>query len=247
MVGLSFGKAVALGAQPAAGGGSTTWKAMRSKPRGLRRGGCRLSLSPAAGQRRALPAAHRRGRRRLPPAGLDHRRRGRRGLRQDRQDPGPALSQAGRRWKRWRSAVTPEAVPLPAPAGRLGRAAFLLRRPQERGPARRSRPASTGREDIAASFQQAVVDCLVDRTAARARTDSDAPALVVAGGVAANQAIRTALADLAEREGRTLQRAARLAVHRQCRDDRLGRRRALRDWPRRSLRHCRCRAIRAGR
>ena len=31
---------------------------------------------------------------------------------------------------------------------------------------------------------------------------SDAPALVVAGGVAANQAIRTALADLAKAQGR---------------------------------------------
>ena len=44
-------------------------------------------------------------------------------------------------------------------------------------------------EDIAASFQQAVVDCLVDRTA-RALDASDAPTLVVAGGVAANGAIR---------------------------------------------------------
>jgi N6-L-threonylcarbamoyladenine synthase len=56
-------------------------------------------------------------------------------------------------------------------------------------------------EDIAASFQQAVVDCLVDRTSLALR-NSDAPALVVAGGVAANQAIRTALFDLAQREGR---------------------------------------------
>jgi N6-L-threonylcarbamoyladenine synthase len=55
--------------------------------------------------------------------------------------------------------------------------------------------------DIAASFQQAVVDCLVDRTA-RALSSSDAPALVVAGGVAANQSIRSALADLAARSGR---------------------------------------------
>jgi N6-L-threonylcarbamoyladenine synthase len=56
-------------------------------------------------------------------------------------------------------------------------------------------------EDIAASFQQAVVDCLVDRTAvALGRTD--APALVVAGGVAANQAIRSALMELAARSGR---------------------------------------------
>jgi N6-L-threonylcarbamoyladenine synthase len=57
------------------------------------------------------------------------------------------------------------------------------------------------REDIAASFQQAVVDCLVDRTAL-ALASSDAPALVVAGGVAANCSIRSALADLAARNGR---------------------------------------------
>lgn len=57
------------------------------------------------------------------------------------------------------------------------------------------------REDIAASFQQAVVDCLVDRTRiALGRTD--APALVVAGGVAANQAIRSALEGLAREEAR---------------------------------------------
>src|SRR5206468_11004611 len=56
-------------------------------------------------------------------------------------------------------------------------------------------------EDIAASFQQAVVDCLVDRTRLALR-QSDAPALVVAGGVAANQAIRSALAELAQAAGR---------------------------------------------
>jgi N6-L-threonylcarbamoyladenine synthase len=56
-------------------------------------------------------------------------------------------------------------------------------------------------EDIAASFQQAVVDCLVDRTRL-ALGKSGAPALVVAGGVAANQAIRSALAALAQDNGR---------------------------------------------
>lgn len=56
-------------------------------------------------------------------------------------------------------------------------------------------------EDIAASFQQAVVDCLVDRTRL-ALERSDAPALVVAGGVAANQAIRSALGALAKEQGR---------------------------------------------
>jgi N6-L-threonylcarbamoyladenine synthase len=56
-------------------------------------------------------------------------------------------------------------------------------------------------EDVASSFQQAVVDCLADRTAL-ALGKTDAPALVVAGGVAANSAIRKALAQLAAREGR---------------------------------------------
>ncbi len=55
--------------------------------------------------------------------------------------------------------------------------------------------------DVAASFQQAVIDCLVDRTA-RALQASDAPALVVAGGVAANRPIRSALQELARQHGR---------------------------------------------
>jgi N6-L-threonylcarbamoyladenine synthase len=56
-------------------------------------------------------------------------------------------------------------------------------------------------EDIAASFQQAVIDCLVDRTR-RALGEADgATALVVAGGVAANQAVRGALSDLAADHG----------------------------------------------
>jgi N6-L-threonylcarbamoyladenine synthase len=56
--------------------------------------------------------------------------------------------------------------------------------------------------DIAASFQQAVVDCLVDRTSRALDHADGATALVVAGGVAANHAIREALRDLAAREGR---------------------------------------------
>jgi N6-L-threonylcarbamoyladenine synthase len=56
-------------------------------------------------------------------------------------------------------------------------------------------------EDVAASFQQAVIDCMVDRTRL-AFQSSDAPTLVVAGGVAANSALRGALAGLAESEGR---------------------------------------------
>src|SRR6476469_1641954 len=56
-------------------------------------------------------------------------------------------------------------------------------------------------EDIAASFQRAGVDCLVDRTKIALRK-TDAPALVVAGGVAANRTIRSQLGDLADGHGR---------------------------------------------
>ena len=46
-----------------------------------------------------------------------------------------------------------------------------------------------------------MVDCLVDRTA-RALDQSEAPTLVVAGGVAANSAVRDALTSLASQENR---------------------------------------------
>ena len=52
-------------------------------------------------------------------------------------------------------------------------------------------------EDIAASFQQAVVDCLVDRTRRQLAGLNGVSALVVAGGVAANQAVRGAMVQLA--------------------------------------------------
>lgn len=47
--------------------------------------------------------------------------------------------------------------------------------------------------DIAASFQQAAVDCLIDRLTMALRDGDPVPALVVAGGVAANQTVRGAL------------------------------------------------------
>jgi N6-L-threonylcarbamoyladenine synthase len=55
--------------------------------------------------------------------------------------------------------------------------------------------------DIAASFQQAAIDCVIDRTR-KALTTVDSPtALVVAGGVAANKAVRAALEALATDHG----------------------------------------------
>lgn len=56
-------------------------------------------------------------------------------------------------------------------------------------------------EDLAASFQQAVVDCLVDRTRIALTKAPEATALVVAGGVAANTAVRGALTLLAAEHG----------------------------------------------
>jgi N6-L-threonylcarbamoyladenine synthase len=92
------------------------------------------------------------------------------------------------------------AVPLPRPLVGSGEPHFSfagLKSAVQRAVA----SGQYSREDIAASFQQAVVDCLVDRTRL-ALERSDAPALVVAGGVAANQAIRGALAELAKAQGR---------------------------------------------
>ena len=55
--------------------------------------------------------------------------------------------------------------------------------------------------DLAASFQAAAVDCLVDRTARALAAMPEATALVVAGGVASNRVVRTALAGLADTHG----------------------------------------------
>jgi N6-L-threonylcarbamoyladenine synthase len=95
----------------------------------------------------------------------------------------------------------PAAVPLPRPLVGSGEPHFSfagLKSAVQRAVA----SGDYRREDIAAGFQQAVVDCLVDRTAL-ALQNTDVPALVVAGGVAANTAIRCALGELAERQGRS--------------------------------------------
>lgn len=63
-----------------------------------------------------------------------------------------------------------------------------------------ARAAASGEHaipDLAASFQQAVVDCLVDRSRIALAACPEATAFVVAGGVAANGAIRAALTGLA--------------------------------------------------
>ena len=93
----------------------------------------------------------------------------------------------------------PHSVPLPRPLVGSGEPHFSfagLKSAVQRAVASGDhRPA-----DIAASFQQAVADCLVDRTAL-ALDRSESPTLVVAGGVAANRAIGARLTSLAGERG----------------------------------------------
>ena len=95
----------------------------------------------------------------------------------------------------------PKAVPLPRPM--LGSAEPHFSFAGLKSAVLRARDAGIySAEDIAASFQQAVVDCLIDRTIrALAAIEGEATALVVAGGVAANQTIRGGLEMLAGRHG----------------------------------------------
>ncbi len=55
--------------------------------------------------------------------------------------------------------------------------------------------------DLAASFQQAAMDCVIDRTSRALQQAPGVTALVVAGGVAANASLRGALETLAAKHG----------------------------------------------
>jgi N6-L-threonylcarbamoyladenine synthase len=106
---------------------------------------------------------------------------------------GPAVERAALRGN-------PEAVPLPRPLVGSDEPHFSFAGLKSAV----LRAAQSGRhsvEDLAASFQQAVVECLVDRTRRALAAAPQATALVVAGGVAANTPIRTTLKVLAEARG----------------------------------------------
>ena len=106
---------------------------------------------------------------------------------------GPAVERAA-------GAGNPRAVPLPRPLVGSGEPHFSFA--GLKSAALRAHESGLHSDaDIAASFQQAVVDCLVDRTWIALDVAPEATALVVAGGVAANQAIRSALTGLAADHG----------------------------------------------
>jgi len=66
----------------------------------------------------------------------------------------------------------------------------------------RAKESSEHRDaDIAASFQQAAIECLIDRLSVSLKNSDATPTLVVAGGVAANSAIRAALENFATDRG----------------------------------------------
>ncbi|HEX8375252.1 MAG TPA: tRNA (adenosine(37)-N6)-threonylcarbamoyltransferase complex transferase subunit TsaD, partial [Geminicoccaceae bacterium] len=106
---------------------------------------------------------------------------------------GPAVERAA-------ASGDPRAVPLPRP---------LLGTPEphfsfaglKSAVLRAVESGRYGQADIAASFQQAVVDCMADRTRRALARVGQVSALVVAGGVAANQAVRSALTALAQEHG----------------------------------------------
>ena len=94
----------------------------------------------------------------------------------------------------------PKAVPLPRPLVGSGEPHFSFAGLKTAV----LRAVESGRfaaPDIAASFQAAVTDCLADRTKLALRAMPDATALVVAGGVAANRAVRVALEGVASAHG----------------------------------------------
>ena len=104
---------------------------------------------------------------------------------------GPAVERAAR-------GGDPRAVPLPRPLKGSAEPHFSfagLKSAVAR--AAGAHPA----EDLAASFQAAVVECLVDRTARALAASDGLTALVVAGGVAANRAVRQAMEALAAERG----------------------------------------------
>ena len=90
----------------------------------------------------------------------------------------------------------PRAVPLPRPLVGSGEPHFSFAGLKS-AVLRAHQSGLHSGADIAASFQQAAIDCVVDRMNLALRSMGEVGALVVAGGVAANAAMREALKTLA--------------------------------------------------
>ena len=91
----------------------------------------------------------------------------------------------------------PHAVPLPRPLVGSGEPHFSFAGLKS-AVMRAKDSGKYADADIAASFQQAAIDCVIDRLRVSLDAGVALPALVVAGGVAANAAIRAALESFAQ-------------------------------------------------
>jgi N6-L-threonylcarbamoyladenine synthase len=89
------------------------------------------------------------------------------------------------------------AVPLPRPLGGSGEPHFSFAGLKS-AVLRAAESGQYAAPDIAASFQQAAIDCIYDRLTIALETMDQMTALVVAGGVAANRQVRQALEKLAD-------------------------------------------------
>lgn len=94
----------------------------------------------------------------------------------------------------------PRAVPLPRPLVGSGEPHFSFAGLKS-AVLRAHQSGLHDPADLAASFQQAAIDCVVDRTRLAFAVCEPVTALVVAGGVAANRALRGALETLAAEAG----------------------------------------------
>ena len=166
-----------------------------------------VSLLPVPRLRRPHPDRGGARHRRLYAARHHHRRRHRRSLRQDRQAARPRLSRrtAGReggdaRQRRALHAATADARPRRADFSLSGLKTALRLEAEKIAPLSDQDVA-----DLCASFQQAIVEVILDRLRAgmrlfRERYDTPT-ALVAAGGVAANEAVRKVLQRVAFEAG----------------------------------------------
>ncbi|MFZ9395137.1 MAG: tRNA (adenosine(37)-N6)-threonylcarbamoyltransferase complex transferase subunit TsaD [Erythrobacter sp.] len=102
---------------------------------------------------------------------------------------GPAVERLAR-------SGTPDAVPLPRPLAGSKEPHFSFAGLKS-AVLRAKEAGSHADADIAASFQQAAIDCLIDRLGLALERTDPVPSLVVAGGVAANHRIRGALEEFA--------------------------------------------------
>lgn len=94
----------------------------------------------------------------------------------------------------------PKAVPLPRPMVGSGEPHFSFAGLKS-AVLRAHESGKYAAADIAASFQQAAIDCVTDRLRIALADMDDVTTLVVAGGVAANASVRAALVAVADRHG----------------------------------------------